>query len=185
MQKDRIKWNEKHRKMRFSAEPSLIVKKYCQTAPAGKALDIAAGNGKNAVFLANHGFDVEAVDISDRALTRLSGRHPDVSPICADLDVFDIPPSRYSLIINVRYLNRRLFPYIQEGLIPGGLLIFETYLDPPPGSDSGVFCRDYLLRSNELLHAFLPLNIIFYAEQISDEKDDNRRVASLVAMKSN
>lgn len=183
MQKDRVKWNEKHRKKRFSAEPSPIVKKYCRSAPVGKALDIAAGNGRNAVFLADQGFDVEAVDISDRALIRLSGRHPNVSPICVDLDVFDIPPSRYTLIINIRFLNRRLFPYIREGLIPGGILIFETYLDPPPGADPDTFCRDYLLRPNELRRAFLPLNIVFYAEQISDETDDTRRVASLVAMK--
>lgn len=183
MEKDRIKWNEKHRQKRFSAEPSPIVKKYVLSAPVGKALDIAAGGGRNAVFLANRGFDVEAVDISDQALTRLAGRHPNVNPICADLDLFDIPASRYNLIINIRFLNRRLFPYIQEGLNPGGLLIFETYLDPPPGSDPDTFCRDYLLRPNELLYAFLRLAIIFYAEQTSDEANDSRRVASLVAMK--
>jgi tellurite methyltransferase len=183
MQKDRVKWNKKHRKTRFSAEPSLIVKKYCRSAPIGKALDIAAGKGRNAVFLAEQGFDVEAVDISDQALIRLSGRHPNVRPVCADLDYFDIPESRYNLILNIRFLNRRLFLCIQDGLNPGGILIFETYMDPPPKADPGVFCRDYLLRTNELLHAFLQLNIIFYAEQISDEGDDTRRVASLVAMK--
>ena len=183
MQKDRIKWNEKYQNRRFSSEPSSIVKRYFPSAPAGKALDIAAGNGRNAIFLANQGFDVEAVDISDQALTRCAGRHPNMRPICADLDIFDIAPSRYALIINIRFLNRRLFPYIRNGLIPGGVLIFETYLDPPPGADPGTFCRDYLLGPNELLRAFLPLHIILYTEQISDETDDTRRVASLVAMK--
>lgn len=183
MQKDRERWNEKYRKKQFSSEPSSIAKKHYALAPIGRALDIATGNGRNAIFLANQGFEVDAVDIADKVLTDLSVRHANVRPVCADLDYFDISASRYNLILNIRFLNRRLFPYIQEGLNPGGILIFETYMDPPPEADPGAFCRDYLLRTNELLHAFLQLDIIFYAEQISDERDDTRRVASLVAMK--
>jgi len=183
LEKDRQRWNERYRTKQFSSEPSSVVKKYHSLAPIGRALDIATGAGRNAVYLANRGFTVEAVDISDVALRDLTVQHATLHPVCADLDSFDIPVSRYTLILNIRYLNRRLFPQIQEGLTPGGVLIFETYMDPPPEADPGAFCRDYLLRTNELLHAFLPLNIIFYAERISDDTDDTRRVASLVAMK--
>ena len=183
MQKDRKKWNEKYQTGSYSEDPSPIVKQYCKLAPEGRALDIAAGIGRNALFLAKQGFEVDAVDISDKALETLSGRHPNLHPICADLDVFDIPENRYSLILNIRFLNRRLFPIIQEGLKPGGLLIFETYLDAPSEADSGTFCRDYLLRSNELLHAFLSLRILFYEEGVSRQADDQRQSASLVAIK--
>jgi len=149
----------------------------------GRALDIAAGNGRNAIFLAKQSIEVDAVDISDIALARLSGVHPRLHPLCADFDAFDIPENRYSLILNIRFLSRRLFPYIKEGLIPGGLLIFETYLDAPSVKNSDSFCREYLLRPNELLHAFLSLRIIFYEEQLSHKSDNQRPVASLVAVK--
>ena len=120
MQKDRVKWNEKHRKKRFSAEPSLIVKKYCRSAPIGKALDIAAGNGRNAVFLANQGFDVEAVDISDQALIRLSGRHPNVRPVCADLDYFDIR-------VLIPFYYKGLFHYYQNFQLFSHILLKRTF----------------------------------------------------------
>ena len=183
MKKDREKWNKKYRTESRSEEPSPIVKKFHAFAPKGSALDIATGNGRNALFLANKGFQVEAVDISDEGLANLSKRHPAIYPICADLDSFDILKNRYNLIINVRFLNRRLFPYIKEGLTPGGMLIFETYLDTPSCSETDHFCRDYLLRTNELLHAFLSLKILFYQETTSDDPDDPRHVASLVATK--
>jgi len=183
MQKDRRRWNERYRNQQFSSDPSAIVKQYYTLAQTGRALDIATGTGRNAIYLAHKGFTVEAVDISEVALRDITLRHTNLHPLCADLDYFEIPESRYTLILNIRYLNRRLFPQIQEGLIRGGILIFETYMDPPPDADPGAFCRDYLLRPNELLHAFLPLNILYYAEQVSEETDDTRRVASLVAVK--
>lgn len=183
MKKDRQRWNERYRKKQFSGEPSSIVQTHYGSAPMGRALDIATGNGRNAVFLADRGFTVDAVDISDEALRDRSLRHAQVHPICADLDEFEIPESRYTLIVNIRFLNRRLFPYIQEGLTPGGVVIFETFMDNDPGAAPHDFCRDYLLRTNELLHAFLRFDIVFYAEQTSEDGDDTRRLASLVAVK--
>jgi SAM-dependent methyltransferase len=183
MQKDREKWNKKYRTESRAEEPSSIVKKFCSLAPKGSALDIATGNGRNALFLANQGFQVEAVDISDEGLINIAGRHPNLQPICADLDLFDIPENRYCLILNIRFLNRRLFPYIKEGLTAGGILIFETFLDTPSGHETASLCRDYLLKSNELLHAFLSLKILYYHEGLSDNSQDPRHVASLVAKK--
>ena len=74
------------------------------------------------------------------------------------------PRERYDLIVNTLYLNRRLFPQIGEGLRPGGLLIFETLLEPPGGAGHGERCRDYFLKPNELLHGFLSLRILHYRE---------------------
>jgi SAM-dependent methyltransferase len=155
MLQDRLKWNEKYQSENYPDEPAAIVKQYVELAGGKNALDIAAGNGRNALFLARQGFVVDAVDISDAGLNLFAAKHPNIHPICADLDDFDIPANRYDLIINIKYLNRRLFPYIREGLTPGGVLIFQTFLDSPdPGTDQPA-CRDYLLRENELLHAFL------------------------------
>jgi len=181
---DRLKWNEKYRRKDYPMEPSGIVKEYFGLAPGRAALDIAAGSGRNALFLARHGFAVDAVDISDEALSLPAGRHPAVRSICADLDTFDIAPGRYDLILNVLFLSRRLFPQIIEGLRPGGLLIFETLLEPPGGHEGSGHCRDYFLRDNELLHSFLALHIWHYHEEPSSGQDPVRRLASLVAARN-
>jgi SAM-dependent methyltransferase len=184
MLRDRIKWNEKYRRQDYPTEPSGIVRDFFSLASGRTALDIAAGSGRNALFLAEHGFVVDAVDIAEEGLARGAGRHPAVRPICADLDSFDIPAARYDLIVNVLYLNRRLFPQIREGLRPGGLLIFETLLEMPGRAEHHDHCRDYFLRDNELLHSFLALRILHYHEASDTGQGEPRRLASLVALRA-
>ena len=183
MKQDREKWNKKYAEETYPEDVSAIVKRYWHLAPKGRALDIASGMGRNSLFLAERGFDVDAVDISDRATDDLAKRHPEIRAIRADLDQFEIPRSTYGLILNIRFLNRRLFPQIIEGLVPGGILIFETGMESPE-KKSETIRRDYLLRENELLHAFLALKIVCYQER---EPENNERqfpkVASLVAVK--
>lgn len=183
MLRDRIKWNEKYRQQDYPTESSAILKEFFGMAPGRSALDIAAGSGRNALFLAERGFVVEAVDIAEEGLALFAGRHPAIRPICADLDTYDIPGERYDLILNMLYLNRRLFPQIREGLKPGGLLIFETLLEIPGCAEQQEHCRDYFLRTNELLHSFLSLRIIHYHEECHTGQDEPRRLASLVALK--
>jgi len=183
MLSDRIKWNQKYKTEQLSDAPSAIVKQFCKLAAGKRALDIAAGNGRNALFLADQGFAVDAVDISDAGLSLFAGKHASVRPICADLDHFDIPPNQYDLIINIKYLSRRLFPYIREGLKRGGLLIFQTFLDTPEAAKEQPHCRDYRLRGNELLHAFLSLRILLYREGKEVSNEDAVHLATLVADK--
>lgn len=184
MRRDRIKWNEKYRRQDYPTEPSGIVKEFFSRAPGRAALDIAAGSGRNAIFLAEQGLEVDAVDIAEEGLALFSGRHPGIRPICVDLDTFDIPTGRYDLILNTLYLNRRLFPQIRAGLRPGGLLIFETLLEAPGGASHGERCRDYFLKPNELLHSFLTLRVLHYHEECDTGQDEHRRLASLVAVRS-
>lgn len=180
---DRLKWNQKYQTDSLSDAPSSAVKQFFKLAAGKKALDIAAGNGRNALFLADQGFAVDAVDISDAGLNLFAGKHINVQPICADLDNFDIPPNQYDLIINIKFLNRRLFPYICEGLNRGGILIFQTFLDSPDGDEEQTLCRDYRLRENELLHAFLSLKILFYKEGKEKSQDEAAHLATLVAVR--
>ena len=180
---DRLKWNQKYEKDQLPDAPASIVKQFFELAGGKKALDIAAGNGRNALFLAGQGFAVDAVDISDAGLNLFAGKHANVQPICADLDNFDIPANQYDLIINIKYLSRRLFPYIRAGLNRGGILIFQTFLDSPDGGEEHPLSRDYRLRENELLHAFLSLKILFYREGKEASHDDATHLATLVAVK--
>jgi SAM-dependent methyltransferase len=181
MIEDRIRWNQKYRSDDYPKEPSGIVQDFWRLAPGRRALDLAAGCGRNALFLARSGFVVDAVDISDVGLGLLANRQRAIRPICADLDTFDIPPGRYDLIVDILYLNRRLFPQIREGLAPRGLLIFETLLTAPASAAADETRREYLLQENELLHAFLGLRIIHYHEETGAAQGGHKRLASLVA----
>lgn len=183
MGQDRDKWNEKYRQHAYPSEPSPIVTQFCSLAPNMAALDIGAGNGRNTLFLAKQGFVVDAVDISDVGLSLFAGRHPKIHCICADLDTFDLAVNRYGLIVNIKYLNRRLFPHIREGLVTGGVLIFETFLESRAETVRQPSCRDHVLRKNELLHAFLSMHIVFYREALDSHGEEPAYLASLVAVK--
>jgi tellurite methyltransferase len=185
MHTDRIKWNRKYRSRgaALAAHPSDIVRNFYHLASHGCALDIAAGNGRNALFLAQKGFAVEALDISEAGLEMAVGRDPKVHAACVDLDLYDIVPRRYSLVLNIRYLNRRLFPQICEALRGGGVLIFETYLKRPNFIPQRPFSDDHLLRVNELLLGFLKLEVVYYHETATAANGDPYPQASLVAIK--
>ena len=183
MEQDRIKWNEKFQNDDYPEEPAGPVKRFYHLAPGKKALDIAAGKGRNAVFLSHKGFSVDAVDISDVGLAHFAGKYPTITPVCADLDQFVITPDRYDLILNIKFLNRRLFPYIREGLKPGGILIFHTLLTSDGTETSRKHHRDYLLRKNELLHAFLGMRIIYYKEGGGTGSHHSDETATLVGVK--
>ena len=182
MHHDRKKWNRKFSRERYPIEPSDIVSQFATMARRGVGLDIAAGNGRNTTFLAEIGFEVEALDIADFGLKIFSGRHPMIRAACIDLDHYELPLNRYSLILNIRYLNRRLFPQIITAMAPGGVLIFETYLRRPEFIPQRRLCTDHLLEVNELLRGFIHLEIVYYQETISAAGGEPYPTASLVAI---
>jgi tellurite methyltransferase len=179
---DQDHWNRKYQSGDFPKNPSKIVQQFYRQATPGRALDIAAGTGRNTIFLAERGFQVEALDISDKALSGFE-KYSNVIPVCVDFDTYNIPMNRYSLILNIRFLHRRLFPLIIEGLIDGGVLIFETYLIGNDPASQSRHRREFMLRPNELIHSFLPLRIIHYQEMVSGYSEEDRPIASLVAVK--
>jgi SAM-dependent methyltransferase len=96
--------------------------------PASRALDVACGEGQNAVWLAERGFDVCGVDISTVALHKARAlavsRGVQVDFHEADLDGF-VPQGTYELIVCAHYLDRALFPRLEAALEPGGIFIGE------------------------------------------------------------
>ena len=183
MIEDKERWNKRHveKPMRHHVEP--IIKRYIQKATVGNALDIACGVGRNTHFLAEKGFLVDAVDFSDYALGQVK-KLATITTIEADLDKYNLNFNKYDLIVNVNYLNRRLLPQIKEALKSGGVVMFETFI-VAHGDFTQPSNPEFLLRKNELLHAFIGLDVIYY-----EEKDDTNlrgektRVASLVARKA-
>ena len=184
MHPDRLKWNRKHQLTGPDTRPSESVVRHCRLAAPGRALDIAAGNGRNALFLADRDFAVDAVDISDVGLRLFAGRHANVAAICADLETYDIAANRYALIININYLNRRLFPFIQDALVPGGVLIFETFLHSPGFQPRKPFCPNHLLKPGELILSFPDLKTLVSRESTAPAAGDPFPSALLVAVKA-
>jgi SAM-dependent methyltransferase len=180
MHPDRQRWNSKYGVKRFPSTPSPVVQACHRLAPGRRALDLACGNGRNAVYLARRGFQVLGVDIADQILLRCP-RLPGLQLVCADLERFVIPPAFFHLILNIRYLNRGLFAMLQAGLAPGGVLIFETYLQGAPGARDGRFRPEHLLQPGELRRAFPRLEIIGYRERPSRDPAAPSRTATLVA----
>ncbi len=171
---DQKKWNSRYLRNIGSLTFSDILSKYLSFSPKGRALDIACGNGRNSRFLAQKGFKVDAVDISNVALSQLPDNDTRINIICEDIDTWQIPQNRYQLIINIRFLDRRLFPMIKKGLKPGGVLIFESFIDEK---------KDYCLEINELLHAFNSFQIVYYEEKENDPSDKFDQSVYMVAIK--
>jgi len=172
----------------LGTEPNPFLRKHIRLLPRGKALDVAAGEGRNAVFLAQHGFDVEAVDISKEGLSKArnlaKAKGVKIKTVFADLDHYPIENERYDLMTDFYFLDRRLIPRIKKGLKKGGRVVFETYLTEHSNICSeGPRNPKYLLKPNELLTLFKGFRILSYREGIFREGGKKKAIASLIAKK--
>jgi SAM-dependent methyltransferase len=190
MKEDQRRWDEKYREKKpdLNQGGNTILKKYLRILPKGKALDLAAGEGRNALFLAENGFEAEAVDISPIAISRVRKsakvRRAKIKAVVADLDTYRIPPAEYDVIVNFYFLDRRLIPRIKKGLKKGGMVVFETYTDEQKKLGTGGPGQDkYLLKPNELLRLFRGFHVLFYREGVFKEGGKRRAIASLIAQK--
>lgn len=133
-QSDRERWDQRYAAPRrgFTKGPHAILKQYAPPAhPGSRALDVACGLGREALWLAAHGYTVDALDISLRALRQARAEMQQrglagVYFIAADLDHFPLPRREYDLVTVFRFLDRRLFPAIRARVRPGGMIIYQT-----------------------------------------------------------
>lgn len=194
-------WDAKHGLAANEAAeaPAGILIELWPLLPAGGALDLACGSGRNAIFLAEHGRHVTAVDWSGAALDILEERakalkipvrrmqrmdeakqvtRAGIDLLQTDLEAVALPANRYSLILCVRYLQRSLFPQICRALRPGGMLLFETYTKAQLDFRGGPRDPVHLLNTGELRRAFPELEVVFYRELRAEQG-----IASLAARK--
>jgi tellurite methyltransferase len=134
----RIEWDRRHGEgSHNSLKPDpFLVSAYEQfVAPhvkyVGRALDIAGGVGRHALYVAEHGWLVTLMDISDVAVeqARRNAEERDVHIFAEQIDLTEaqLPAAAFDLILVFFYLERALFPQIAEALRPGGILIYKTY----------------------------------------------------------
>jgi tellurite methyltransferase len=125
------KWDERYRAGRqLSEAPSPLVQRFVADLAPGTALDLACGPGRNALYLAERGWRVTAVDGSPIAIAKLRERNSGIDARIADLErgEFRIQPDSYDLICDCLYLQRDLFPRIKAGVRKGGMAIVTALL---------------------------------------------------------
>ena len=171
---------------------------FLANVPALRALDLAGGAGRNALFLAQRGWRVKLMDISEVGLglarkkaaeieraSLSAGEDACATPLALETEVVnlnsvsDLGVDKYDVITVFYFLRRELFPALVRALKPGGFLIYRTYtLDrmKVPGRPDD---PRYLLQPNELLHAFSSLRVLHYHETLQ-----GKAAAELVARKS-
>ena len=114
--------------LRPMPSPSSWVIAWAGLVPAGApVLDVAAGSGRHAIFFAERGHRVTALE---RDTSRLPQR-ADLEIVAADLEneaPWPLPGRRFGAVIVTNYLYRALMPILLDSLSAGGVLIYETFM---------------------------------------------------------
>lgn len=187
-QVDRDKWNQRYREGAYAERghpaaflvervPEILVQQLNAKTSSGplRALDIACGAGRNSVYLAGLGYQVDAVDVSAEALNRAratgSDRHASIRWVEHDLDdglPADFPPA--DLMVIIRYLDLDMVRAALRQIRPGGYLLCEVHLATEqvvagPGGSA------FRVAPGALLDAASGLEIISYWEGVTLDPD--------------
>lgn len=195
------KWEERYRRPEYWAgkEPAEFLQEVLPWLAPGTALDVAMGEGRNSVFLAQQGWQVVGVDASSAALDKAESLarqrsvwvsrgvsrspvlppHPGLLLHQADLETDALPVGPFGVVTCFNYLQRSLFRSLEARVAPGGYLVYETYTLDQLRFAGGPRNPEYLLQPGELRAAFSKLEIIFYREH-----NAGKGIASLLARKT-
>ena len=183
---DSHEWDDRYRRPGYWAgrEPAEFLREVLPLLPRGTTLDLASGEGRNAVFLARQGYQVFALEraraglekteslakecgVACRWATKLSPAHRQEAPLVlveADLESFALPTEQFDVVLCFKYLHRPLWPFLQHALRRRGMLVYETHTVDQLKFASGPRNPDFLLQPGELRYAFGAMEILFYRE---------------------
>ncbi|SHL38341.1 class I SAM-dependent methyltransferase [Haladaptatus paucihalophilus] len=185
-------WDERFRTGEYSSEPepSPVLREYADETSDGRALDVACGTGRNAVFLADRGYEVDALDQSIEGLriTRANAREQDVADkinlVQTDATQFDYPEEYYDVVTVSFFRTLDRLSDIKAALKPNGLLFYQHHLRSEPPAEVGPSTDRYRFCSNELLHACLDLTVLYYEESSEQWEGKHSATVELVARNS-
>lgn len=178
---DREPWNERYTEAGWTEDPSPWLVANAELLPEpGRALDVAGGTGRNAIWLASRGWDVTVADVSDVALARAAERAATLDVLLrterADLSTDPLPDGPWDVLLLFHFLERALFPQLASVLRPGGVLIgslatvknLERNRRPR---------RPFILDVGELPNLIRGLETLRYEEDWRDDHHEARFVA--------
>src|SRR5689334_20619235 len=165
---DRARWNARYREGAKDHEPSPFLEGLDALLPRrGRALDVAGGAGRNALWLARRGLAATLADVSDVALATAARAAAEAGlPLATaqvDLERAPLPAGPWDVVTVFYFLQRSLFPAIAGALAPGGLLVVahptrsNLMRHPRPGAD-------HLLLDGELPGLVAGLEVVSYEE---------------------
>lgn len=164
-----------HMMQRQDPLPARFLVEQLYRLPRGRALDVASGAGRNAMYLASNGFQVECIDRDEQALIALNSMaqarslSATLSTRTVDLEtdpvhIPDLGTEQYEVILVFFYLYRPLFPRLIQALKPGGILVYETFTIDNHLKHQHPKRREFCLEPNELLRLVSPLHVLFFDE---------------------
>jgi 2-polyprenyl-3-methyl-5-hydroxy-6-metoxy-1,4-benzoquinol methylase len=183
-------WDKKYKERSHSSlepDPFLVAayEEYLSGASPGPALDVAGGVGRHSIWLAQRGWRVNLLDISEVGVkqaqenAKQTGTASAITTEVRDLNTRqDLGREQYDLVVVFFFLQRELFPALVAALKPGGHLIYKTYTTEQQHFGGGPSHPMFLLEPNELLRAFSSMRVLHYRETIQE-----KGVAELVARK--
>ena len=175
MEKPPVNWNQKWRER--AAEdliPDPWLERTLPLLPAGRALDLACGRGRNALHLAEQGFAVTAVDGSAEGLALLGEearrRGLQLTLRQQDLEAEpQLPLAAFEVVIDFFYLQRSLFPALKAALVPGGVVVMRTF-SFAGGFAGGPRRQEFILHPGELLEQFAGWEILLHEEGLESSR---------------
>lgn len=184
-----VDWDKRYRSGFYdkNAEPHRLLQEFWRTIPGKTVIDIAAGTGRDAIFLASKGFcvcglekSVEAIDIARKNAE--SAGHC-VSIIKGDAETLPFKKHSADGVIVFYFLERCIMRDISYILKKGGILIYETFLKRQNDIDTRKRDPRYLLSDGELISFFVDFELLFYEETISASADKKRAIARFIGRK--
>jgi len=170
--------------------PSSFLVENFHLLPKGLALELAMGEGRNAIYLATRGFDVDGVDVCPRrvALARCAARKlgAPIRAIVGNVEdgTYVIPIDTFDVIVVFNYLHRPLFKDIKDGVVAGGVVVYQTFT-----TEQARYGKprnpEHLLEPGELENTFRDWDILEYREFVGPSRagGQTRAIASIVARK--
>ena len=183
-------WDERYsRGEHDTVEPHHLLVRVADNLLAGRALDLACGTGRHALFLAARGWRVTALDASrvgieiTKERARVRGVNIDARVTDLEGEEFEIERDAYDLICVFYYLQRDLWTEMRAGLRSGARLIAAIHLADEEGSEGN---PNFLLQTGELRAEFNDWEIEHYHETGLNDEDPGQhhhRTAELIARK--
>ena len=163
---DRERWDERYRLGAYveREHPSAWLVSCLSRAPSGRALDVACGAGRNALYLAERGYAVTGIDVSPVALARAAesaaARRVAVDWRERDLDDGPGVAGPFDLIVLIRYVDLELVEVLCTMLAPGGCLVVEEHLATHRGDVAGPRSPAFRVAPEALGKAARSLNVV-------------------------
>jgi len=188
--------NHKRNELTRFREPAQFLRESLPLLPKGRALDVAAGSGRNTLYLVEHGFSVHAIDRDQEALQALQATACERRLLQVTVEVVDLEgpafpdeafsPATYDVVLVFFYLFRPLFPAFLRTLKPGGMLVYETFLLENHLRYNHPQRAAFCLAAQELRTLASGLQVLYYdeGERIAKNERHGMYTARLLARKN-